>query len=74
LCPVSTDPADRADHRPEEGVRPDAPGPDITIAFGSDADVSALRQISSATRSYDYVVLDPDDIQSVLLKSVLRRS
>jgi Ca-activated chloride channel homolog len=38
----------------------------ITIAFGANADVTALRQISQATGGIPYVVRDPRQIVQVL--------
>jgi Ca-activated chloride channel homolog len=37
----------------------------VTIAFGANADVAALRQISQATGGKAYVSRDPRDIERV---------
>ncbi len=37
----------------------------VTIAFGANADVAALRQISQATGGKPYVSRDPRDIERV---------
>lgn len=58
----------------KQGFHPDKPVSITTIALGADADVAALRQISAATTGTTYVVRNPQDIRTVLLQTVLRRS
>jgi Ca-activated chloride channel family protein len=43
----------------------------VTIAFGHDADVSALRKISAATHGQSYRVEDAAEIQAVIVQSVI---
>ncbi len=46
----------------------------ITIAYGADADPSALKQISDATGARSYRSVDPHDIFNVFLNAVLQAS
>jgi Ca-activated chloride channel family protein len=50
--------------------RPDRPVGVITIAYGGEADVNALRQISDATHARSYVSADPRDVLGVFIDAV----
>lgn len=52
----------------------DKPVSITTIALGQGADVKALEQISAATGGTTYIIRKAEDIQSVLVQSVLRRA
>jgi hypothetical protein len=43
----------------------------VTIGIGAQADAGALRAISNATHGQSYLVLNPADIKSVLLQSIV---
>ena len=43
----------------------------VTIGIGAQADAGALRAISNATHGQSYIVLNPVDIKSVLLQSIV---
>lgn len=43
----------------------------VTIGIGAQADAGALRAISNATHGQSYIVLNPVDIRSVLLQSIV---
>ncbi|MGF7233697.1 MAG: substrate-binding and VWA domain-containing protein [Frankia sp.] len=46
----------------------------ITIAYGADADPSALKQISDATGARSYRSVDPHDVFNVFINAVLQAS
>lgn len=43
----------------------------VTIGIGAQADAGALRAMSNATHGQSYIVLNPVDIKSVLLQSIV---
>jgi len=43
----------------------------VTIGIGAQADAGALQAISNATHGQSYLVLNPADIKSVLLQSIV---
>jgi Ca-activated chloride channel family protein len=57
----------------KQEFNPDKPVNIQTMAFGKDADVAALRQISAATGGATWVVRNPTDLRSVLLKVLLTK-
>jgi Ca-activated chloride channel family protein len=58
----------RAEYNPKKPVHI------ITIAYGADADPSALKQISDATGAKSYRSRDPRDILNVFINAVLQAS
>jgi Ca-activated chloride channel family protein len=52
---------------------PNRPVQIITIAYGEEANQSALRQISEATGAKSYTSLDPNDISQVLVDALIER-
>ena len=50
------------------------PVPLITIAYGADSPVGALRAASAATGGATYVASDPEQVQQVFLAAIGQRS
>jgi Ca-activated chloride channel homolog len=44
----------------------------ITVAFGADADVATLRQISQQTNGITYVIKDPRDIVRLFTEAITK--
>ncbi|MCU1616885.1 MAG: von Willebrand factor type, partial [Frankiales bacterium] len=45
----------------------------IAVGVGTDADLDALRQITSATGGATYSALDPNDLKTVLFDALRQR-
>lgn len=56
--------------RLQAAVRPDRPVQIVTIAYGTDADVGSLQEISRATGGRTFVARNPNDVEKVFLAAL----
>jgi Ca-activated chloride channel family protein len=54
----------------KQAVRPDRPVQIVTIAYGEDADVAALQEISRVTGGRTFVSRNPNDVEKVFLAAL----